>query len=80
MSIKKWQKISSTRIFDHPRLHLLEDTVLLPDGKRTTYVREAPVTQHSVAIIAVDSMGRLLLQKEYSYPPDTIMWQLPADP
>ena len=33
---------------------------------------------HSVAIIAVNTDGHILLQKEYSYPPNTVLWQLPG--
>ena len=59
-------------------MHIVEDTVELPNGQRTQYVREAPHTSCSVAIIAINSQNEILVQREYSYPPDEIMYQLPG--
>ena len=59
-------------------MHLVEDTVVLPDGNTTTYLRHAATKTYSVAIIAINEKNEMLLQKEYSYPPDEIMWQLPG--
>jgi len=56
----------------------MEDTVRLPDGKTTTYIKYAPTKTHSVAVIALNDKREILLQREYSYPPDIIMWQLPG--
>ena len=78
MEAKHWKKIDSTEILNHPRLHLVEDTVELPDGKITTYIRHVPTKIHSVAIIAINDKQEMLIQKEYSYPPNQIMWQLPG--
>jgi ADP-ribose pyrophosphatase len=33
---------------------------------------------HSVAVIALNDAGEILLQREYSYPPNEILWQLPG--
>ncbi len=76
--IQKWKTLKRTTVFEHPRITLVEDAVELPNGKQITYLREHPTSTHSVAVIAVDDTGRVLLQKEYSYPPDQIMWQLPG--
>ena len=37
--MKKWKKLSSKIILDHPRLKVLEDMVELPNGKVTDYLR-----------------------------------------
>lgn len=76
--IKPWKFIARKHIFQHPRLQLAEDTVALPNGKEISYLREAPAKTHSVAIIAINADGHILLQKEYSYPPNTVLWQLPG--
>lgn len=73
-----WNKIDSKEVFNHPRMRLMEDTVELPNGKTTQYIRLAPYKNHAVAIIAVNERNELLVQKEYSYPPDVVMWQLPG--
>ena len=76
--IKKWKTISSKIILDHKFLKVTEDEVLLPDGKTSTYVRLAPSDTHSVLIIAINSKNQILIQREYSYPPNKIMWQFPG--
>ena len=76
--IKPWKFIARKHVFQHPRLQLAEDTVALPNGKEISYLREAPAKTHSVAIIAINADGHILLQKEYSYPPNTVLWQLPG--
>jgi 8-oxo-dGTP pyrophosphatase MutT (NUDIX family) len=76
--IKKWETISSRVILKHKFLKVTEDEVLLPDGKTSTYVRLAPSETHSVLVIAINSKNQILIQREYSYPPDKIMWQFPG--
>lgn len=78
MQPKPWKTLKSTDILVHPRLHIIEDIVELPDGKTTSYVKHAPASAHSVAVIAVNDKQEILLQKEYSYPPNIVMWQLPG--
>jgi ADP-ribose pyrophosphatase len=59
-------------------MKIVEDIVELPNGKQTTYIREAPGGKQSVTIIACNKSNEILLQREYSYPPDAIMYQLPG--
>lgn len=74
----KWKTISSTKLLTHPRLVVQEDVVEQYDGQQTKYLRFAPSDIFSVTVIASNDQGQLLVQKEYSYPPDQIMWQLPG--
>lgn len=78
MALQKWKTLSSKVVFKHPRMTLTEDEVALPDGQTMTYLRDAPGSLDSVGVIAMDSQGRILLEQEYSYAPDEIMWQLPG--
>jgi ADP-ribose pyrophosphatase len=78
MTIKKWTTKQRKVIFEHPRMTLVEDIVNLPDGTTMPYVRIAPSSTDSVGIIAINEKAELLIQQEYSYPPDEIMWQLPG--
>jgi len=78
MQPKKWKIISRKKILENQHLNLVEDLVELPDGTRVPYLRESPATRHSVTIIALNTKNQILLQKEYSYPPNEIMWQLPG--
>jgi ADP-ribose pyrophosphatase len=75
---KNWKTHSTKVLLDHEQLKISEDIVELPDGVRRTYVRHAPSEVHSVAIIAVNGEGEVLVQREYSHPPNKIMWQLPG--
>jgi ADP-ribose pyrophosphatase len=59
-------------------MKVVEDLVELPNKKQTTYLREAPDRNHSVGIIAINEKAEILLQREYSYPPNEIMYQLPG--
>ena len=76
--LAKWKTISRKVLLNHSRMNIVEDEVELPNGKRITYIREAPADKHSVAIIAINDKKEILLQKEYSYPPNEVLYQLPG--
>lgn len=78
MKPEKWKPLHRKEVFSHPRMRLVEDTVKLPDGKEVEYLRLAPSETNSVAIIALNDSRELLLQREYSYPPNEVLWQLPG--
>lgn len=75
--MKKWKKLSSKKIFSHPRLDLWEDEVELPSGHKTSYLHYG-TSHHSAMIIAINSEGKFLVQKEYSYPTDEWLYQFPG--
>lgn len=50
----------------------------MADGARSTYIRRAPSTDKSIAIIALNDKGELYVGREYSYPPNEVMYQLPG--
>lgn len=71
-----WKKLSSKTLFKNEQITVQEDTVLLPDGNKASYVF-TPSTHDSVIAIAI-SDSKLLLQRELSYPTGEILWQLPG--
>ncbi|MEO5499768.1 MAG: NUDIX hydrolase [Candidatus Saccharimonadales bacterium] len=73
----KWKTLGSKTLFKHPRLTVMEDDVELPNGHRTKYIHFG-ATQDAAMIIATDKNGKFLIQKEYSYPPDEVLYQLPG--
>lgn len=77
-NLKKWKTVNSRIILDHKQLQIVEDTILLPTGIESTYVRHGTSNVDSVIIIALNTNNQILLQREYSYPPDEIMWQFPG--
>jgi ADP-ribose pyrophosphatase len=74
--MKKWRKLSSKTLLKHPRITVIEDTVQLPSGKETTYIKIEKTA--AAEVIAIREDGKILLQKEYSYPPDEHLLQFPG--
>lgn len=77
MAIQKWRKISSRHILDHPRMQLVEDEVELPSGKKIQYLRQEYSGRGGVIVICRKG-DKTLVQREYSYPVDEILWQFPG--
>ena len=77
MAIQKWRKISSRHILDHPRMQLVEDEVELPSGKKIQYLRQEYSGRGGVIVICRKG-NKILVQREYSYPVDEILWQFPG--
>jgi ADP-ribose pyrophosphatase len=73
-----WKTLTSKVIFTHPAITLTQDSVKLPNGTKSTYIRQAPAEHHSVIMVAQNIKGEILVQREYSYPPNKVMWQLPG--
>ncbi len=72
-----WKKINSKQLLKHPRIEVIEDTVILPNGKETTYVHFGE-TPDAAMVIAQDKNGKLFMQEEYSYPVDEWLLQFPG--
>jgi len=72
----RWKKIDSKIIYKNPWLQLREDSVIRPDGKRGKYsvLERSPVN----FIIALDQEGLIIFIKEYRYPIQKTILQLPA--
>ena len=67
---------SSEDVYSGKFLHLKKDMVRLPDGN-TTY-REYLIHPGAVAIMPVLSDGRILLERQFRYPVDAAMIEIPA--
>ncbi len=74
---KNWKTLSSKEIFNHPRLTLVEDEVELPNGTTTAYLKYKD-KGNGATIIAKNNSGKILLQKEYSYPSQKFLYQFPG--
>lgn len=70
------KKKGSTEIFKGKIVHLLVDKVGLPNGNEAT--REVVRHPGAVAIIAVNEQGEMLLVRQYRYPLDKIIYEIPA--
>ena len=69
-------KISSQELLRGHFLHAFRDTVRLPDGREATreYVRHPG----AVMVIAQLDDGRLVLERQYRYPVQSVMLEFPA--
>jgi len=72
-----YKKISSKEIFNHPRLTLIEDEIILPSGIKTTYLKQKDDGSCCVTIIAKKD-GKILIQRECSYPLNKKLFQFPG--
>jgi ADP-ribose pyrophosphatase YjhB (NUDIX family) len=73
----RWKKLSQKLLLEHPRITVYEDEVELPSGHKTHYVRFAK-NKDAACILAVNTEGKILLQREYSYPPNEWLYQVPG--
>jgi 8-oxo-dGTP pyrophosphatase MutT (NUDIX family) len=72
-----WKKVNSKTIFNHPRLTLLEDEVELPNGNVVPYLTFKH-DHDGVTVICINDKEEILLQQEYSYPPNATLYQFPG--
>ena len=77
MTIKKWKTISEEIVFKHPRITLAEDTVILPDGNTTKYLKFKG-NQDVATVIAIRDDRSILLQREYSHPTGEVLYRFPG--
>jgi ADP-ribose pyrophosphatase len=70
------RRLASRRVYAGKVLSLDVDEVEEPGGVRTT--REVVRHSGSVAVVAVQDDGRVVLVRQYRYPVDDRLWELPA--
>jgi len=69
-------RLNSEEILRGDFLHARRDTVRLPDGKKAT--REYIIHPGAVMIIAQFDDGRVVLERQYRYPVQSVMIEFPA--
>lgn len=72
----KETRLDSTLAYDGDFLKISKDTVRLPDGQSATreYIRHSG----AVVILPVFADGRVLMERQFRYPLDRVMIELPA--
>lgn len=71
-----WKKINTKVILNHKRLTVLEDEVVLPNGDKSDYIYYK--YSGNVATVVCEKENKILVQTEYSYVPNKIMYQFPG--
>ena len=63
-------------IFDGAVLHVVKDTVELPNGKEA--IREMCLHVGAVCVIPLLSDGRVIMERQYRYPHGRVFFEIPA--
>jgi ADP-ribose pyrophosphatase len=71
-----WKQLSSKLLLRHERMDIMEDEVELPNGSTSRYIYQKG-TKDAVTVIAIKD-DSILIQQEYSYPPNLVMYQFPG--
>ena len=70
------RKLNSRKVFSGRLLHVYKDSVILPDGEKTTreYIKHPGAT----AVLPVFENGDVILIKQFRYPLSQIFYEVPA--
>jgi len=72
----KEEKLSSTEIYTGDLLHVFKDEIKLPDGRQSA--REWIKHPGASAIVPVFTSGEVMMLRQYRYPVQEILWEVPA--
>lgn len=72
-----WQRIASRIIFEHPRITLIEDTIVLPTGQQTDWLRFGG-SNDSVGLLCIDDQRRILVARQYNPAPQRVVHEFPG--
>lgn len=73
---EEWTVTASTTPFTGNKTSVRTDEVVMPDGAKVT--RDYQVHPGSVAVLALDEEGRVLVLKQYRHPVRMKLWEIPA--
>ncbi|MER5643587.1 NUDIX hydrolase [Streptosporangium sp. NPDC002524] len=73
---EEWKVVSSTEHFRARVITGVTDAVVMPDAEIVN--RDYVTHPGSVAVVALDEGGRVLLIRQYRHPARRLLWELPA--
>ncbi|MFD9795317.1 NUDIX domain-containing protein [Streptomyces sp. NPDC059070] len=73
---EEWRVIAGTTPFRGNKTSVRTDDVVMPDG--TVARRDYQVHPGSVAVLALDDAGRVLVLRQYRHPVRHKLWEIPA--
>ncbi len=73
---EEWKVVSSTEHFRARVITGVTDAVVMPDAEVVN--RDYVTHPGSVAVVALDDRGRVLLIRQYRHPVRRLLWELPA--
>lgn len=76
-SLRPWRRLNSTEIFTNHWIRIQIDRVELPNGHPYDYTVIHRFAD-GVAALVLDDQNRVLMEREYRYPVNEVIWQLPG--
>lgn len=73
---EEWQVTETATPFTGNKTSVRTDRVVMPDGSAVT--RDYQVHPGSVAVLALDEQGRVLILNQYRHPVRQRLWEIPA--
>lgn len=73
---EEWRVAATATPFTGKKTAVRTDEVVMPDG--TTAVRDYQLHPGSVAVLALDDAGRVLVLRQYRHPVRQKLWEIPA--
>ena len=73
---EQWQVVATATPFRGNKTSVRTDDVVMPDG--TVARRDYQVHPGSVAVVALDDAGRVLVLRQYRHPVRHKLWEIPA--
>ncbi len=75
--LRPWRRLESREVFSNRWMRVQIDRVELPDGRLYDYTLIHRFSDAAAALV-FDDQNRVLLEREYRYPVDEVIWQLPG--
>jgi len=72
--LEKWD--STREIYDGRILHVIDDTVVIPNGKKSS--RELIRHVGAVCIVPITDDGKVIVERQFRYPINEVITELPA--
>ena len=69
-------QVGREEIFDGAIVHLVRDTVTIPNGAKAT--REVCLHHGAVCVVPLTDNGEIIMERQFRYPFDKVLWEIPA--
>jgi ADP-ribose pyrophosphatase len=71
-----WKTLNTRVVYDNPWIHVREDSVIQPDGKKSIY-GVVQFKNIAIGVLPVDDEGYVHLVGQFRYPIDKYSWEIP---
>jgi ADP-ribose pyrophosphatase len=69
-------QVGREEIFEGAIVHLVRDTVTIPNGAKAT--REVCLHHGAVCVVPLTDDGEIIMERQFRYPFDKVLWEIPA--